>query len=69
MKIHLLSDLHNEFLRNGKTNPNHLWSGSIPETDADIIILAGDIDTGTNGAEWGDFGIGTTGEKHYLCVR
>ena len=52
MKIHLLSDLHNEFLRNGKTNPNHLWSGSIPETDADIIILAGDIDTGTNGAEW-----------------
>lgn len=52
MKIQLLSDLHNEFLRNGKTSPNHLWSGSIPETDADIIILAGDIDTGTNGAEW-----------------
>jgi predicted phosphodiesterase len=52
MKIQLLSDLHNEFLRNGKTSPNHLWSGSIPETDADIIILAGDIDTGINGAEW-----------------
>lgn len=52
MKIQLLSDLHNEFLRNGKTSPNHLWSGSIPETDAEIIILAGDIDTGTNGAEW-----------------
>jgi predicted phosphodiesterase len=52
MKIQLLSDLHNEFLRNGKTDPNHRWSGLIPETDADIIILAGDIDTGTHGAEW-----------------
>ena len=52
MKIQLLSDLHNEFLRHGKNNPNHKWSGLIPETDADIIILAGDIDTGTNGAGW-----------------
>jgi len=52
MKIQLLSDLHNEFLRNGKHNPDHQWAGIIPQTDADIIILAGDIDTGTNGAEW-----------------
>ncbi len=52
MKIQLLSDLHNEFLRSGKQVDNHSWSGVIPQTDADIIILAGDIDTGTKGAEW-----------------
>lgn len=52
MKIQLLSDLHNEFLRSGKRVPSHQWSGTIPETDADIIILAGDIDIGTNGAKW-----------------
>ena len=52
MKIQILSDLHNEFLRNGKKNPTRKWSAVIPETDADIIILAGDIDTGTKGAEW-----------------
>ena len=47
MKIQLLNDLHNEFLSNGNNNPGHKWPGFIPETDADIIILAGDIDTGT----------------------
>jgi len=52
MKLHILSDLHNEFLRNGKFNSHHKWTGRIPETDADIIVLAGDIDTGTRGAEW-----------------
>ncbi|MCH7880844.1 MAG: metallophosphoesterase [Proteobacteria bacterium] len=52
MKIQLLSDLHNEFLRNGEKSPGHKWAGSIPDTNADIIILAGDIDTGTKGAEW-----------------
>jgi predicted phosphodiesterase len=52
MIIQLLSDLHNEFLRNSKEVPSHHWSGSIPETDAEIIILAGDIDTGVRGAEW-----------------
>jgi len=52
MKIQLLSDLHNEFLRNGRQDPNHKWAGTIPETDADIIILAGDIDTGTHGIDW-----------------
>jgi len=52
MRIHILSDLHNEFLRRGKFNPLHKWTGHIPETDADIIVLAGDIDTGTQGAEW-----------------
>jgi hypothetical protein len=52
MKIQLLSDLHNEFLRNARTDPKHKWTGLIPETQADIIVLAGDIDTGTNGIEW-----------------
>ena len=52
MKIQLLSDLHNEFLRNGKHSPDHKWTGVIPETEADIVVLAGDIDTGTNGIEW-----------------
>ena len=52
MKIQLLNDLHNEFLRNGRAYPKHKWTGLIPETQADIIVLAGDIDTGTNGVEW-----------------
>lgn len=52
MKIQILSDLHNEFLRNRKPLEKHGWKGSVPETDADIVILAGDIDTGTQGIEW-----------------
>ncbi len=52
MKIQILSDLHNEFLRNDRHNPYHKWSGKIPDTDADLIILAGDIDIGTKGVEW-----------------
>ncbi len=52
MKVQLLSDLHNEFLRSGEQLDDHLWSGSIPQTDAEIVVLAGDIDTGVNGAEW-----------------
>ena len=52
MLIQLLSDLHNEFLRNGRSHASHKWSGAIPETNADVIVLAGDIDTGTEGVEW-----------------
>lgn len=52
MKIQLLSDLHNEFLRGNKQRPGHNWSGSISQTDSDLIILAGDIDTGSKGIEW-----------------
>jgi len=52
VKLHILSDLHNEFLRNSKNLSQHKWDGSIPDTDADIIVLAGDIDTGIRGAEW-----------------
>ncbi|MFQ6006762.1 MAG: metallophosphoesterase, partial [Woeseia sp.] len=41
MKLHVLSDLHTEF---GDLNPL--------ETDADIVVLAGDIGVGTGGIEW-----------------
>jgi Icc-related predicted phosphoesterase len=41
MKLHLLSDLHTEFA-----------DFSPPETDADIVILAGDIGVGLGGIEW-----------------
>jgi len=52
MLIQLLSDLHNEFLRNGDPNKSHQWFGTIPTTNADVIVLAGDIDIGTKGVEW-----------------
>ncbi len=42
MKIQLLSDLHREM------DPTF----SVPDTDADVIILAGDIDVGIKGIEW-----------------
>ncbi len=45
MKLHLLSDLHNEFFRSKSVPP-------IAETDADLIVLAGDIDVGLHGLEW-----------------
>ena len=41
MKLHILSDLHTEF---ADFDP--------PETDADIVVLAGDIGVGTAGIEW-----------------
>lgn len=41
MKLHILSDLHTEF---GDFDP--------PETDADIVVLAGDIGVGAVGVEW-----------------
>ena len=41
MKIHILSDLHLEF-----------QPFDLPETDADILILAGDTATGKKGIEW-----------------
>ncbi len=45
MKLHLLSDLHNEFFRSQSVP-------SIVETGVDLIVLAGDIDTGLHGLEW-----------------
>ena len=41
MKLHILSDLHVEF---AAFNP--------PDVDADVVILAGDIHTGTRGIAW-----------------
>lgn len=41
MKIRVLSDLHLEF---------HDWTP--PQSDADIIVLAGDIHVGVHGIEW-----------------
>lgn len=41
MKIHVMSDIHLEF--------SHLIA---PRTDADVIVLAGDIGVGVNGLHW-----------------
>ena len=41
MKLHVLSDLHTEFA-----------DFSPPETDADVVILAGDIGVGLGGIDW-----------------
>lgn len=48
MKIHFLSDVHNE---RSPYEP--------PPTDADLVILAGDIHEGTQGMAWA--------EEHYFC--
>lgn len=45
MKIQILSDIHNEFYRDGK-------APSIEDSDSDVVVLAGDIDTGTSGVQW-----------------
>lgn len=44
MKLHILSDLHNEFAR--QDTPD------IEKVAADVIVLAGDIDTGVRGVSW-----------------
>lgn len=44
-KIQPLSDLHVEFYKNNKDI-------RIEDTDCDLIILAGDIHTGTRGVKW-----------------
>ena len=47
MKLHILSDLHTEFDRPGAAfNP--------PKTDADVVILAGDIGLHTHGLDWSE---------------
>jgi len=45
MKLQILSDLHLEMVR-----PAYVWR--IPETTAELIILAGDIGVGTAGVRW-----------------
>ena len=41
MRLHILGDLHLEF-----------GSAEIPKTDADVVVLAGDIHLGREGREW-----------------
>ena len=41
MKLHILSDVHVEF-----------GPYDAPETDADVVVLAGDIHVGRNGFDW-----------------
>lgn len=43
MKIHILSDVHTEF---SDFDP--------PETDADVVVLAGDIGVGSGGIQWAE---------------
>ncbi len=57
MKIQLLSDLHIE----------QMGYFSIPTTDADIIILAGDIDVGLEGLIWAEE-LTRLHKKHVLYI-
>lgn len=43
MKIHILSDLHNEFSK---------YTPSLAAGEADLIVLAGDIDVKCRGVDW-----------------
>ena len=45
MKLHILSDLHLEMVK-----PPYSWR--IPETEADVVVLAGDIGVGLSGVKW-----------------
>jgi len=45
MKLHILSDLHNEFDE---------FVPTPAASEADVVILAGDIDVGIRGLEWAD---------------
>jgi Icc-related predicted phosphoesterase len=47
MKIRVLSDLHLEF------SPRHPPL-MLPEVDADVVVLAGDIDNGTRAIDWAE---------------
>jgi predicted phosphodiesterase len=58
MKIQILSDVHSELLAryDNLSLPSgskyRQWNGTIPDTDADVIVLAGDINIGARGVEW-----------------
>lgn len=52
MKLQILSDVHNEFVRGSAAGASLKWRGTIPLTDADVIVLAGDIDLGLEGIRW-----------------
>lgn len=50
MKIQFASDLHLELLRPDHRLPSP--EAVVAYTDADVLVLAGDIDTGTHGVHW-----------------
>ena len=53
MKIQILSDVHNEFIKSRVLyNTDNDWGAIIPETDADVIVLAGDIGIRNEGVIW-----------------
>lgn len=45
MKLQILSDLHLEMMKQP-------YSWRIPETEAEVVVLAGDIGVGVMGVEW-----------------
>jgi predicted phosphodiesterase len=45
MKLHILSDLHLEMVK-----PPYSWR--IPETAAEVVVLAGDVGVGLSGVKW-----------------
>lgn len=56
MKLHVLSDLHTEFA-----------DFDLPETDADVVVLAGDIGVGTGGSRLDSEA--AAGQARRLCSR
>jgi predicted phosphodiesterase len=52
MKLHVLSDLHTEFA-----------DFDLPETDADVVVLAGDVGVGRVAPET------AAGQARRLCAR
>ncbi len=51
MKIQYLSDLHLEFDRTCKSAALNKF-GDVPDCGADVLVLAGDIDTKLRGVDW-----------------
>lgn len=52
MILQYLSDIHLEFQRGHRPRPGDPCFEHIPETIADAVILAGDIDTKLRGIDW-----------------
>jgi len=56
MKIQFMSDLHLELRQDTKNQTrdfdNERFNGMIPQTNSDLVVLAGDIHVGHHGVEW-----------------
>jgi predicted phosphodiesterase len=57
MRLHVLSDLHMEFS-----------AFNLPVTDADVVVLAGDVDLGTEGLEWIKYSLRDCPDKPVIYV-